>query len=731
MSEIQMNQIGESTMKGQPQKAMYPVTHTKAVFDDTHTSQDEINKKLWEALSNVLVAQNVLAISEDGYWIVDGEKTTFKAVGEKGDNAPIPLLRLSSDGLSVEISVDGGDTWEMFLHDFNKLRVLGYVDSKAKLPISANIGDIYGVWNQEAQEGQGAYELWINTIKDWEEDFTITKIYDYDTELPSSATDGTAVLIPVTDLTMDKEKVDGYKVYKYSLTNNGWMMVLNTAEIYASKEDIINYGDNAYALVQGEAEGTYTLYKRVNGWVYFGTNASIQYHLVQNIEEGAEDNVLSGKAVRDAMTQSIADLEAFKQEVKDTYGDYTENPEFVKVVMDAEDKILYGVQADGNFYFGAGCPTQVKDYIQEKLDAIMGVGDVTEKIDTINEMIAFFDGIKNDETLQNLLATSAAAIAELDAKKVDKEEGKGLIPLQYIKETDSPEFIDVKLDSEEKVLEGIQKDGTKVIGGDINVGGSARINGDVTVTGFIDLAGATYKMAESPEWIHVLLDAQDKILCGIRQDGKFVADFDIDVDAKIQQAITAFKEYVDTQDASLSERIAKFEEVFSITESPEWLDVKLDAEEKILEGTREDGTKVIGVDAEIGGNLKVGGNLDLQGVKAKVEDNPEWIDVKTDSEDKILEGTRKDGTKVIETDVELGGNVTFKNGIPQQIKDYIDENASGGSGVSSIEYDEETGDLIATYDDASGVTDVYMDETTGDIYVEQETDVTSEETSEE
>lgn len=212
-----------------------------------------------------------------------------------------PILRISPDGLSIEISSDNGQTWLPFQKDFNKLRVLGYVDSVVQLPASANIGDIYGVWNQEAQSGAGAYELYIQTVRDWILDYTITKVYDYDTELPSSAADGTAVLVPVTDLTLDKEKIDGYKVYRYSLTNNGWIMILNTAEIYANKTDIINYGDNIYALVQSATEGTYELYKRSVGWVQFGTNASITYHLIQNIQEGTEQNILSGLAVKDAI----------------------------------------------------------------------------------------------------------------------------------------------------------------------------------------------------------------------------------------------------------------------------------------------------------------------------------------------------------------------------------------------------------------------------------------------
>ena len=40
-----------------------------------------------------------------------------------------------------------------------------------------------------------------------------------------------------------------------------------------------------------------------------------------------------------------------------------DNPEFVEVHTDSEDKVLYGVQTDGNFYFGCGIPKQIMEAI--------------------------------------------------------------------------------------------------------------------------------------------------------------------------------------------------------------------------------------------------------------------------------------------------------------------------------------------------------------------------------
>lgn len=677
--------------------------------------------------------------------------------GADGKDAINPILRISHDGLSIEISSDNGHTWLPFQKDFNKLRILGYLESVAQLPVSANIGDIYGVWNQDAQSGVGAYELYVQTVRDWVEDYTITKVYDYDTELPSSATDGTAVLVPVTDLTLDKEKIDGYKVYKFNLATNGWILVLNTAEIYANKEDIINYGDNVYALVQGATEGTYELYKRSVGWVKFGTNASITYHLIQDIQDGTETNVPSGKAVKDSVngeatlreqaindvnvaiseldTRTTENLDSFKQEVKDTYGVNTENPEFVRAVLDNEDKILYGVQKDGNFYFGAGCPQQVKDYVQQKIDTIIGVGDITEKIDTINEMIAFFDEISHDTALKELLAASAQAVTEekeraeaaeqhLDDVKVNKEEGKSLINAEYaegVHYIESPEFAEIKLDAEQRILEATYKDGTKLFPAGFRVNGVAEYD------------GATVTTISNPEFVAVWVDNSNRILLGIKSDANIFFGYGVPSQIKdyideeiykvspegVHEIIAFIGEYLGS--ATLQELLSKKVDG-EYTENVEYVEVKVDSNDKIIEATREDGTKVFPAGIETP-------KANFEGTIIENAANPEYAEIKVDAKNKLLEGTKTDGTKVIggnleisndlniKGDVEVGGNVSYKNGIPQAIIDYVAANT--GSGVTNIEYEDETGDMYATFDDADGVTNVYMEEN-GDIYAEIE-----------
>lgn len=46
-------------------------------------------------------------------------------------------------------------------------------------------------------------------------------------------------------------------------------------------------------------------------------------------------------------------------------GQMVENPEFVKIVTDGNDRVLYGVKSDGDFFFGCGVPGQIEQRLSE------------------------------------------------------------------------------------------------------------------------------------------------------------------------------------------------------------------------------------------------------------------------------------------------------------------------------------------------------------------------------
>lgn len=141
-------------------------------------------------------------------------------------------------------------------------------------------------------------------------------------------------------------------------------------------------------------------------------------------------------------------------------GQVTENPEWVRVVTDLENRILYGVKTDGLFYFGNDCPPQVKRYI-----------------------------------------------AGLIGNKVDKVDGKSLINELYASAqgvNENPEFFQAIVDSEGKVVEAIRVGGTKCI----NVP--------------VELPGGKVYGVENPEFLKAVLDETGRIISVRDRNGKLI-----------------------------------------------------------------------------------------------------------------------------------------------------------------------------------------------------------------
>lgn len=314
----------------------------------------------------------------------------------------------------------------------------------------------------------------------------------------------------------------------------------------------------------------------------------------------------------------------------------TDNPEYICVAVDANDKILYGIKVDGQPYFGAGCPQQVKDYINEK------IADLS--LDEYEDIVAFLsDYLGSDTTLKAMIDGINAQIESLDDTKVDKEEGKSLIDAEYANDIhyiENPEFAEVKVDNEDRILEAIMKDGTKLLPAGVKVIGTAEYD------------GATIKTVENPEFVAVWLGTEDKILFGVEQDGNFL--FGCGVPKQVKEYI---KQKIEELSLDEYESIVAFigdylnnttlEELLSkkvdgeYVDNPEFIEAKTDADDKLIEATRKDGTKVIY------GDLEVLGSLDINGVAYRVVSNPEWLKVVVDADDRIICGIKTDGRFVV------------------------------------------------------------------------------------
>ena len=119
----------------------------------------------------------------------------------------------------------------------------------------------------------------------------------------------------------------------------------------------------------------------------------------------------------------------------------------------------------------------------------------------------------------------------------------------------NPEWACAIVDAEERILMGIKADGSYYIP-----------NRDM------------YHIENNPEYVKVVVDSKGHVLFGIKADGSCYIPKGISEEAK--------KGLLE-----LTSRIAYFEDIFSSTDNAEWLQVTTDSEGKVLEGIGNDGKK--------------------------------------------------------------------------------------------------------------------------------------------
>ena len=374
-------------------------------------------------------------------------------------------------------------------------------------------------------------------------------------------------------------------------------------------------------------------------------------------------------------------------------GYYEENPEYAEVHLDASSKVLYGVQEDGNFYFGGGVPRQVKEYVDEKdakIDA--SVLDIETRFYNVNE----HDGsVGINYTLEEAIAAVPEAYrrggliltfnsnGSLEKYYLDKEYWTDDVSYwnhfdyssDYI---NIPGYIDVKIDRSNHILEGTKEDGTKIIGGNLQVGGD------------VDTPNMNIKSIDNQEYIEVKTDNSGKILDGIYKDGShYIHNVKSESIDELKNEVSKKVSKENGKGLSSNDYTDQEKEIVSLqelTDNPEYVDVKIDSSNHILESITKEGVKQINIPIE------------TQAYNQYVIDNPEYIKVELDADDKIINAIKRNG------DIIVGGvNIN-------ELKRTVDSN------IIAIEYDASTYGIYAITGEDSNVS-LSMDEE-GHIYKE-------------
>lgn len=153
-----------------------------------------------------------------------------------------------------------------------------------------------------------------------------------------------------------------------------------------------------------------------------------------------------GSAVTYDNTQSGLDAQNIQNaidELVNNLGHYETNEEWLRAYTDAENKFLWGIRIDGSIDWAIGIPKPIQKALNE----------IIAKNETFQQALT--------EAMETYKSTIDEKVAAIDKKKVDKEEGKSLIEdevKECFKVIENEEFIHAVIDSEGRLLFGIYRD---------------------------------------------------------------------------------------------------------------------------------------------------------------------------------------------------------------------------------------------------------------------------------
>lgn len=369
-------------------------------------------------------------------------------------------------------------------------------------------------------------------------------------------------------------------------------------------------------------------------------------------ELGVSTNkVVSQKAVSDKLSD-LAEKKFDKENIAQEFGDSEdkvvsqfalpfreiESPEFIKVIVDANDHLLFTINLDGEVDWGKGIPTPIRAKLQEIINQCkQDKTDLAESINTLLDKTVIKDEKGNiQDTPFKVIENEEFIMAVVDSENrvlfgIYRATGKPYYPqndMYHI--SHSEEFLWIILDTANHPLLGIKKDGTCWAAkaqwlDDIKAIKEALSSIDETLKTFqpkedgkglinMEIADSFFYISND-EYIIAVVDAEDRILAGIKYDAQ-----------------PYFPNH----------------EMYSVITNDEWLYAIIDTEDNVLGGFRaDDGHMIVGcIDISTFISNAI---VDIADIKERIShlstiDNDEYFSVETDADGKVLGYTAPDGS---------------------------------------------------------------------------------------
>lgn len=374
-----------------------------------------------------------------------------------------------------------------------------------------------------------------------------------------------------------------------------------------------------------------------------------------------------------------------KKDIEERYGTYTDNPEFIRVYTDAEGKFLWGIRIDGSIEWAKGVPTPIKAALKELADKIKVGGDKIEEVETaLNEKIeALQDAIDViNASLKTLTDTFSYqdnpefvnVVTDADGKVLFgiKEDGKPYFPKNETYSVESnQEFLAAWLDAAGHVLFGLRQDGSTYVAKADFLTKIEEITKlldensikDEEIAAQVKQLQDTFSIVSNDEWLHAVVDAEGKLLFGIKAEN--------------------------------GEVVMPKQDTYKVVKNDEWLAAWLDSQDRILFGVKADGTFWAAKS-----NFAGGGNYDEQiaqlneeiqqlkdqilatasDVFSVIDDAEERLSVTTDKDERVISYRDKDG--VLHEKKGINTSKYYLNG---EEKNFVDQSEVAGEVTKAAE----------------------------------------------
>lgn len=363
-------------------------------------------------------------------------------------------------------------------------------------------------------------------------------------------------------------------------------------------------------------------------------------------------------------------------------GEYADSPEFIRVYTDANGKFLWGIRADGTVEWAKGVPTPVKEALRE-LESKINTDNNGKFEEIETSLVALQDAVDViNASLKPLTDTFSFqdslefvnVVTDADGKVLFglTAEGKPYFPKNTMYSVESnQEFLAAWLDSAGHVLFGLRTDGSTYVAKADFLTKIEEITKlldensikDEEIAAQVKQLQDTFSFVSNDEWLHAVVDAEGKLLFGIKAEN--------------------------------GEVVMPKQDTYKVIRNDEWLAAWLDSQDRILFGVKADGTFWAAKS-----NFAGGGNYDEQiaqlneeiqqlkdqiqatasDVFSVIDDAEERLSVTTDKDERVISYRDKNGVLH-----EKKGVDTSKYYLNGEEKDFTDRSEIAGEVTKAAE----------------------------------------------